>query len=320
MITGFLLILNGLAADAVRTNIAGVVTLSAERPEGTSLDIKYNDAVGIQLPADTLFIQAIEIELRIPRAFSGHESSVEWSLYSGADPVPAIGQLDYQAEQLAFQLLPSRVSLVLQVPIAADHTLRTSQFATLIPMIVLPQRFPLLFKLGPIGKGLAASIADQNFRLTIRPVLTDKGMLRIEHPLQDSAEASAIKVWVNDRLLADWTQPQLLARGVYSVRISMPDYRDEVYSAIIEAGKILVLTATPVSDAPSLSFQAPEGAVISLDGVVIDLATSESLIIDVGDHTVECTIGDYTVVRRFSAVRGKRYTILLTIDMEVLSE
>lgn len=311
---------SALLADAFRTNIVGVISVSADRPEGSSLDLRYNDAIGIVLADSSPFIQALEFELRIPRQFAGQESSVAWALYSRVNPMPAVTQLDYIGTLLATQPLPSRVSFILQLPVKTDHRLRASPFLTLIPQIVQSEQFPLLFKLLPAGKGLSAVMAEQQFRLIVRPVLTEEGLLTIQHPLLNELGEAAIRVYINDRQQAAWTKPMLLAKGLYNVRISVDNFRDEVYSVIIEPGKVFTLSANPSSNAPSVSFEVPQGTKISLNGTVLDISDKQSFTLEVGEHTIECTIGDYTLVRKFSVVRGRQYKVVMSVDLQIKTE
>jgi len=309
-----------LSADTLRTNLVGVAAISADNPEGSSFDIKYNDAVGVVFAENSLFIQALEIEIRIPRQFSGQESSVAWAIYSRVSPVPALNQLDYTVHLIATQPLPARVNFVLQLPVRSDHKLRSSAFASLIPQITGMDQFPLLFKLLPAGKGLATALAEQTFRLTIRPVLTDDGLLIIDHPMRDSIGDSAIRVFLNDKLTVGWAKPLLLPKGLYNVRIAVDNYREEIYSVLIEPGKTVRLAANPLSDAPTISFEVPQGTRILLNGTAVDSTEKSLVMLDIGEQTVECTIGDYTLIRKFSAVRGRHYKVVMTVDLQIKTE
>ncbi|HAP44528.1 MAG TPA: hypothetical protein DD477_13195 [Spirochaetaceae bacterium] len=303
----------------MRTNLAGVLTLSAERPEGETINIHYNDAVGIMLPVDPVFFQAIELELRIPRALQNQGTVVAWALYQSVTPQPRSGQLDYLATSILTQPVPSRASLILQLPVMARHTLRNSPYATLIPAIAQAASFPLLFKLSPAGKAMGSLIESQIFQLTVRPILTDEGQLRLSHPLAVQLGNDAVSVFIDDRPYANWFEPHLLTRGVHTVRFSVEGYRDEVYSVVMEAGRVQTLAANPASDVPSIAFTVPDGAVIRLNGELVDLGTGQ-LTLEAIEYTVECTIGDYVIIRKFNAVRGRHYTLTVSVDMQIVSD
>ncbi|GAB1455303.1 hypothetical protein MASR2M48_06100 [Spirochaetota bacterium] len=63
-------------SEGLRTNVVAVVSLSSEESEGQSVSLRYNEAVAVMYPADPTFMQGVEFELRIPKAYQGSESSI----------------------------------------------------------------------------------------------------------------------------------------------------------------------------------------------------------------------------------------------------
>lgn len=301
----------------LRTAVAGVVRLDPAAPEGVGIALRYNEAVGILLPEKPLFIEGVEIELRIPRQFQGAESSVAWSLYAGVRPEPGPG-FDYVVETIVSQLLPSRVSMVLRIPLVQNHGIRSSPFYTLIPSVQGPGKYPLLFKLSPAGKGLSAAMENAEFRAIIRPVLANEGGIRVVLP-PDQAGLKH-QIFVDDQPANVDEGLVIAARGLRTVRVTAPGYKDEVVSVTVVPGIIRVAEIDLQPDLPRLSIFAPQGAVISLNGQVVPPAEWASVALEPGEQTVNCRIGDYTISRRFSAVRGKRYTLELNIELTIRSE
>lgn len=305
------------AGQNLRTAVAGVVRIDPAAPEGAGIALRYNEAVGIMLPDNPLFIEGIEIELRIPRQFQGAESSVAWTLYGAVRPDPGAG-FDYVAETVVSQLLPSRVSMVLRIPLVQNHGMRSSPFYTLIPSVQGPGKYPLLFKLSPAGKGLSAAMESAEFRAIVRPVLGNEGGIRVVLPPEQAG--LKYQIFVDDQPANVHDGLVIASRGLRTIRVTAPGYKDEVVSVAVEPGVIRVADIDLQPDVPRLSIFAPQGAVVSLNGQVIPPAEWASVALEPGDHTVNCRIGDYTISRRFSAARGKRYTLELNIELTIRSE
>ncbi len=306
----------GVNAQNLRTAVPFTVTLESSRPEGESVNLHYNEAVGIVLGANAAFIQGVELELRIPKAFQGAESSIIWTIYTGIKPATQADRFDYSGEQLFTQPLPARVSLIIQLPVSERHGLRSGPYATLIPALCTPDKFPLMFKLSSINKGIPPSMETALFKVTVRPILTDEGGIRIQYP-DAGIDRKSVQVFIDDRRIDDWAGIIYLKKGLHVVRIAAEGYREEVISAVIESGKVLSLTAKPLSDSPLLKFQAPSDAQISLDGKPLDMIAADGLEIESGEHTLLCVLGNYSLSRKFTAIRGKTYTIVLSVELEI---
>lgn len=313
-----LLVAAPVFAQGFRTTIVGSVTLNPAEPEGTTVSIRYNEAVAVAYPADTPFIQGIEFELRIPRAMQGAESSVAWTIFSRVIPTPSADRLDYSADLVATQPLPSRVSLDLIVPTMERHGIKNGPFASLIPIIVTPERFPLVYKLTPIGKGTTTAMENAEFKLTIRPVLSDEGGLRIVATMPDTAERP-VAVYIDDKRIDDPRSLLLVKKGPHVVRVSAEGYREEVMTVAVEAGKIVPVSVSLTPNAPLLVFQAPAGTFISIDGQVVHSNEMSGLAVEPGEHALFFRIGDYSMTRKFMALRGKTYQVILSVELDIVT-
>lgn len=308
-----------LFADGVRTNIGSVTVLDPENPE-TSITMRYNDAVGITLPESWMFIKGVEFELRIPAGVMGFESSIQWSIYSRVTPEPALEEVDYEGYRLAAQPLPARVSIILKLPMAERHDLRSDAFATVIPVITKADQFPILFKLSAIGKGFPPNLEKAEFRLIIRPIIGDEGGININTLSPENMDWDKLNVFLDDKRVDDPASIILAKKGLRILRVSAPGFREEIISLSITAGRISPVNIHLVPDVPRMTVQAPAGTIISLDGQILGSDQLIGYAIEPGEHTVTCRIGDYTMTRKFTALRGKVYTIVLNVGLEINSQ
>ncbi len=305
-------------SQGFRANVVGSVVLSPAEPEGMTVSLRYNEAVAVAYPVDTPFIQGIEFELRIPKAMQGAESSVAWTIFSRVTPAPSPEKLDYAADMVATQPLPSRVSLDLVVPTMERHSIKNGPFATLIPVIVGPDRFPLVYKLTPIGKGTTSAMESAEFKLTIRPVLADEGGIRVSVTAPDATER-ALSIFVDDRRIEDPRSLILAKKGAHVVRVSADGYREEVITVAVESGRIVPVSINLTPNAPLLVFQAPAGTFISIDGQVVHQNEMTGLAVEPGEHALFFRIGDYSMSRKFMALRGKTYQVILSVELDIVT-
>ncbi|MBU0926842.1 MAG: PEGA domain-containing protein [Spirochaetes bacterium] len=323
-ISSFALLLSILAcspafSQGLRANVAAIVALSADTGEGSTVSLRYNDAVGILYPADPTFIQGVEFELRIPKAFQGAESSIAWSVFSRVSPSPATDRFDYSVDLVATQPLPARVSMNLVLPIIDRHGIKSGPFASLIPLVAGVDRFPLFFKLSPIGKGLNPSMEAAEFKLTVRPVLRDEGGITVSVTYPEGQEKPGASVFIDDRRVEDPHALIMVKKGARVVRVSAEGYREEIITVPIVAGKTVPLTVAMVPNAPLIEFQAPSGAFISIDGVAVGAAELSGLALEPGEHTLVFKIGDYSMTRKFTALRGKVYRAILSVELDIVT-
>jgi hypothetical protein len=189
-----------------------------------------------------------------------------------------------------------------------------------IPKLLKASDFPLMFKLAPIGKGFGPALETGEFRLTVRPVLTDEGGISLSCSFPEGAEAVPYSVYIDDRRVEDAARTILARKGARVLRVSAEGYREEVVSLSVEAGAISKVSVKLVPDAPRLLFEAPTGSIISLDGVPVPSESLQELTIEPGEHTIVYRIGDYTITRKFVAARGKTYRVVMSVELSIQAE
>lgn len=311
-----------LGAQELRTIVAGSLPIAAENAEGGRLSMGYADAVALTYPKESPFIQGFEIEVKSPAAaMSLPSGALAWELWQRVEPEPDRNRWTYTGERLLTQPLPARAGFVIQVPTRADHGLKTGPYATVYPLVVEAREFPVLFKLTANVKGISPELEAAQFQVSVKPLLTDEGGVRIVLRWPEGAERQAVNLGIDDRKVdqryIDGKDFLVVKPGTHFLRLSSELYRDESRSFTVERGKIVEVVIELQDTTPLLTIEAPDSAIVSLDGARIDHLQRPSFTVEPGEHTVSCRIGDYTVQRKFSAFRGKTYRILLSVDLLV---
>jgi hypothetical protein len=306
-----------LEAEGVRTVVVSVVQLSADRPEGESVSLGYADAVAVAVVASP-FIQGIEIDIRIPKPMQSTQGAFAWALYRALNPVPSVDRVAYDGDCVIMQTFPARAGLVLQIPISSGNSLRTGPYATVLPVVLEASDLPMLFKLSSISKGMSFEQEKAKYIVKIRPIFIDEGALRLTllHP-DDVSGPLAPVVYIDEKKIDSWHDLVFLKKGTHILHVAADDIRDETRTFAIEAGKTFSLEVQLQGIKPILTFEAPANAVIHMDDALVDRPSSARLVVEPGDHTVVCRIGDYTITRKFAAVRGKSYRVIFSVDVEI---
>jgi hypothetical protein len=305
-----------LGAEQFRVFNAGAILVSLEKPGGDSLNLSYTGAATILLDQETRFFRGIELELIVPQAYLAHRGSLALALYANLDKTPEPGIADLEARQIVMEPIPNKIQIVYQIPIRPDHGLRDSPYATLPIGIAPPESFPLLFRLLPVIKGLSEEVETMTFRLSVKPILSDEGAVRILPRYPEHLGRRPFTTLIDDAVVERPQDTRLLKEGEHSLVIISDDYRNESRRFVIERGKILELSIVLQDTVPLVYFEAPDNAVIFFDNDPVD-NRRQPISADPGLHEVRFQLGDYTMVKSLTILRGKTYRVALAVDLSV---
>lgn len=307
--------LHAYTLDTFRVRSMSVVTLDSQKSEAQSVDLGYNDAIGIIFPKNTTFLKGVEIEIKIPQDILSYRNSMAYGFYRQIKPIPIASTIDYQGEQIALQTLPSRLSFVLQLPLQKNHNLKTGPYSTVLNYVYDVSKGPLLFRLLPIMKGLPENIESLVFAVKVKPILTDEGgfQLKILYPEDTS---SPVSVRIDENLIQNPEALTVLSPGNHHLSIVSDEYRNEVRMFTIDSARVTEFTVSMQDTIPRLFLVAPENARIFVDGNPVE-NTKESMAVQSGEHTIRFLIGDYELTRQITVEKAKDYTVSMIIDIEV---
>jgi hypothetical protein len=305
-----------LGAEQLRILNAGTLVVSLEKPGGDSINLSYTAAAVIALDEEVRFFRGIELELIVPQTYLAHRGSLALALYADLDTVPGPGIADLEARQISMEPIPNKIQVVYQIPIRSDHGLRASPYASLPVGIAPPESFPLLFRLLPVIKGLSEEVETMSFRLNVKPILIDEGAVRIIPRYPENLARRPFTTLIDDEVVERPQDTRLLKEGEHSLVIISNDYRNESHRFVIERGKILELGVTLRDTIPLVYFEAPDNALILFDGQAVD-SNSQPISAEPGLHELQFQMGDYTMVKPITILRGKTYRIALAVDISV---
>jgi hypothetical protein len=295
---------------------AGNILVSLDKPGGDSVNLSYNAAAVIVLDREIRFFRGIEMEFTVPQAYLAHRGSLALVLYADLDKTPDPGVTDLDARQIRIEPIPNKIQIVYQIPIRNDHGLRDSPYVTLPVGVMPPESFPILVRIMPVIKGLSEEVETMSFRLSVKPIFSDEGAVRILLRYPENLARHPFTTLIDEEVVERPQDTRLLKEGEHSLAIVSNDYRNESRRFVIERGKILDLSITLRDTIPLVYFEAPDNAVIFFDNQEVD-SSRQPISAEPGPHEVHFRMGDYTMVKPITVLRGKTYRIALAVDISV---
>jgi len=312
-----LLLLPGLYvhAESIRVLVAGTIEVSVDK-SGGPIPLAYNNSVLITLNDDIRFIKGVEFELAAPQRWPANRGTLAMALYSGLEPVPAMGVADIEARRVAFEPLPAKIQMVYQIPIRASHGMKSTPYVTVPSDVVLPSSFPVLFRIMPIIKGLSDELESMIFQFSVRPVLSDEGAIRLIPRYPEQLRGKPFTVLIDNTAVPNINEELLLKEGEHYLVVLSDDYRNETSRFMVERTKTLDINIDLQDPTPLVIFEAPANAKIFLDNVLVS-KDKDFIPVEPGIHEAKIQIGDYTVTKTLVIERGKTYHIAMSVGIDV---
>ena len=303
-------------AELFRATVEGNLEVSLEGQAEASAFMNTDGSILVSLGSDVRFIRGVELEITAPQAWLQFRGALVMMMYSALTPKTAAGVTDFDGRRIAFEPLPSRLRIVYQIPIRQQHGLRTTTSVTVPSVVVTPDAFPILFRLSPIEKGLPASFDLLKFNMTVRPILSNEGAVRLIPRFPPQQRNRPFIVLIDDNVISNIAEEIILREGEHHLVILSDDYRNESRRFLIERAKVIDLVINLQDPTPIIVFEGPQNSSVFLNNVLIQ-NIREPVTVEPGAHEVKFQIGDYTIIRSLTIQRGKTYRVSLEVDLSV---
>lgn len=245
-----------------------------------------------------------------------YKHCIGFSFYKNISPEPDENTVDFSGKRTYINTLPARLSMVLQVPFAENHSIEETPYATLMPYSIVEGNNTIFLRLQPITKFLPENIAELIFEVSVKPLLSDEGFFDLSIIYPDK-EHKGIAVFIDEKPVTNYTKPMLFPAGMHYLAITSEHYRTEVRTFAIEQAKTTSLEVQLRDTAPSIVITAPENASVFIDGTPVSWEAGP-ITVSTGEHTVKFVIGDYEVSKTVTAINGKTYNVSVSIGVQVI--
>jgi hypothetical protein len=314
----FLLSLTYLSAETFRVGKVKTINLSDNLSTEHSTTVGINEAFAIFLPEDKTFIQGLEIKMEIPSAVASWPDCVACSVYNNISPKPSENKIDYSGTRFYVSTLPSRLSWILQIPLANTNTIKSNNYTTKTEVIKDIENNAIFIRFQPVMKGVPAETLQSSIKISVKPILIDKGYLNLS--LSSKEKIQPCTLYIDDSVVnLDENKKILLSTGVHDVTLISEYYRTEVRTVRVDQAKTTDLIIELKSVEPTLLILAPEGTEVFLDEVECKTIGTEFAITE-GEHKIRFSVGNYEIIRTINVTKGKTYTANFSLDLDISEE
>ncbi|WP_428771416.1 hypothetical protein V1L52_05495 [Treponema sp. HNW] len=320
----FVLVLHmGLLGFAETFRVHKTVMLPiTEKNQAARVQLDVNDVLVLTLPEKSLFLQGVELEIKIPPIAAEFPDAIAYALYTDIEPEPSADIIDYSGKRMHIDTFPGRLGCNIKIPLIKEHTIRQNPYTIILPAFFTKPVKTVFFRLQLVMKGVPQELINSVFSIEVKPVLTNQGLLdlQIKYPpeLKDKDKKEFL-VFIDEEPLDLGRSPMLLTTGMHRLNIVSEHYRNEVRSFMIEQAKTSVLEVQLQDIVPLLYLSAPKNTRFFMDNTEIK-DYSKPLVVEPGTHQLRFSLGDYEAVRVLQAENGRTYRVSVSFDVSVSEE
>jgi len=303
-------------SESFRAEVQGNIEISQNRTTETAVSISIDGSVLINIDADVRFIRGVELEITAPQSWLSYRGALVMMMFNSLNLKSAEGITDFEGKRIAFEPLPSRLRIIYQIPIRAQHNLRTTTSVTVPTGVITPDTFPILFRLIPIEKGFPAAFELLKFNVTARPIISNEGAVKLIPRFPPQLRNKPFTVLIDDNVISNISEEILLREGEHHLVIRSDDYRNESRRFLVERARVIDLIIDLQDPTPIIIFEGPQNSIVYLNNVLIQDIRAP-VMIEPGNHEVKFMVGDYTIIRPLNIQRGKTYRVALEVGLTV---
>ena len=280
-----------------------------------------NDSIAVLLPQEKKYLEGIELKISVPVSVAQWRDSVAFSVYDNILPEPSASQIDYSGTKIFVSAVPTKLSWNVLIPVTQSNSIKDGSYNTLKLNVIPNLKNNLIFiRFQPAMKGIPEETFDAEFKITVKPILINKGNLSLSISTYDKKE-NLYSIFIDGISYPQGTKNAFLDTGMHTLNIQSEFYRNETRSIYIEQAKDTQIEIKLQSLNPMLKITAPANTKIFIDDTNIPHSeTKENIPISEGEHKLRFQIGDYDILRPLTIEKGKTYNINLTVDLQITEE
>jgi len=306
-------------AESLRGPVVSMVELDVSKAPEVSFELGLEDIASVSLTGDLRFLQGVQLEVQVPDTARGFPGSFGLYLYKNVTPTPTSGLGTYSAARAFFDIVPSGNRFFVTIPLRTDHTLRQTADSYLVKPPIDSEDFPLLVTIYPVMKGLSRSATNSRFNITAKPLLVDRGALRLRITDPQGVEiqkaSGALReftVLLDGSTIEYGDEDFILTPGLHKLVLESPRYENQSMTFGVERGKVTNVALELTEPVSTVKIDAPEGTQLFVDGARVE---KSPLQLPPGEHTLLFKLGDYTISRRLTVEAKKNYKISLSLNI-----
>ena len=305
-------------AETFRVRKVCPVVLPGDSAEEQSAVLGINDSLAVFMPDDMTYLEGFELKIKIPQIIADWRDSVAFSVYDGIRPKPNVSTIDYSGTRIFVTPIPAKLSWIVQIPLKKQASVKDNGYIARIDAVPDVSGGYTFIRFQPAMKGVPDETYEAKLNVIVKPVLMNKGTLRLDVSAPDGKNAS-YELFIDDEPAGLLNGKILLDSGKHNISVQSEEFRSEVRTVFVEQAKTSEVQVVLKSLAPTLMVTAPENSNVFIDEKKVEAFGTE-FVVSEGDHIVKCQLGSYEIVRSLFVEKGKSYSVNLAVDLEISEE
>lgn len=228
-----------------------------------------------------------------------------------------IGNL--KGRRIAFELLPARSPFSIRLPARQDHSIRGGIDAR-VTSVIDAELVPVALTILPIMKGLPSDQLNAPFRLSIQPILSQTGGLKVsvfshngEQLSQDDIDDLDLVLSLDRYGILTVDETSYIRPGIYQIMLNRGTTLYDAAQVGVERGSIQEVSLVLPRPESRVFFDFPEFISVSLNGEPV---TADSMYLTPGEYEIELKFESFTRTQNLSIQAGRDYS--LGVDLALL--
>jgi hypothetical protein len=289
--------------------------------ESLSFLIQVDEGLKIILPKNRTFLKALELDIQIPAEFSAHQDALSYAFFTGIQPELTETITEYQGSPIHAAALPNRAGITLGIPYGQSHSLQSTPYLSVIPVLADEKTESIFFLCREGTKKIPPELVEAKIAVTVKPVFENKGFLELVITYRQGKEIKPVEnpytIFIDAKPMTGTTGRIVLETGSHHLAVVSDFYRSVVKTFAVAQGKTSKIEIELVDIAPTVVITAPANSEIYLDDVLFALAPgAEPVSLTQGQHSIRVILGGYEVQKSITLENGKSYRISVVFDAE----
>ena len=307
-----------VSADYIGGIVTQDYTLEVKAGFELNLNMTTSEIILLRLPEETRFLRGLQIEVVLSDELKRYADSFGIGIYSDIDPPPHKNERSFRGKNAFFAVLPYSNRSYVRLPVVADSETAGSETPGTLgtASVVLPSSFPILITIQPIMKGIPDPVSNRKFFLTVKQDIEKKGLMDLKLVKPQGLDREEVVVYLDDKTIDSLTFPLVLDSGLHTLRVTSDVFKNEIVNFALNPGEAKDLAIVLQPAFSTLAIESLEGVAVYLDGKKILPGFGERIQLTEGEHTIRFKLGDYSISRKFTVIKGKNFSISLLFDIK----
>lgn len=303
-----------LPAQSFRGDIVTSIRLDGAVDE--TVEMRAGEVVTLEFVPDERFVQAVRIEVRLPREVTLPPGTFSVDVYDRVDSDAPSGLTTIAGRRLLAQPVAG-AAVAISVPVSREGAGAPASVGTFVTGTADRTVGMLAFQLTPLSKGTAIDLDAVPVTVRVSTELRPVGALAfaLEGEQEAIDRARPLLVVSIDGRAIDPFEVTELAPGIYRVFAAAGDYLERATNVGINQGELRTIDLAVELPTATVTVALPSVAELFWNGELV--GRGASLEVEPGFHTVVIRLGDFSVTRRLELLADRSYEIGLDLDISV---